>query len=315
MSDMAKTLVFAAAISAFFWVQANAGHAQQSGNAPSTSVPPLRIGSGDLIEVGVYDSPDLSGRFRVDEKGDIAVPLLGAVHVEGQTAEEAGKTIERRFVDADILKPSGARVIVFIAEYASQGITVSGEVKSGGLQAALGVRMFNDVMIAAGGVTPLASSRVIVTRKSDPDHPIAVEYNPEALTPVIPRIQIFPGDAITVPRAGIVYVLGNVMRSGGYILDGRRPLSVETAMALAGGGGHAAALGRVHIVRTLEGGRKEDIAVAVDRIYKGKAPDVVLKDGDILYVPTSTGRLAAEQAISSALSIGTNVAVYRTAYQ
>jgi polysaccharide export outer membrane protein len=175
--------------------------------------------------------------------------------------------------------------------------------------------MFNDVMIAAGGVTPLASSRVIVTRKSDPDHPIAVEYNPEALTPVIPRIQIFPGDAITVPRAGIVYVLGNVMRSGGYILDGRRPLSVETAMALAGGGGHAAALGRVHIVRTLEGGRKEDIAVAVDRIYKGKAPDVVLKDGDILYVPTSTGRLAAEQAISSALSIGTNVAVYRTAYQ
>jgi polysaccharide export outer membrane protein len=312
---MAKKLVFTAAISAFFWVQAGAGLALQTGNAPGASAPPLRIGSGDLIEAGVYDSPDLSGRFRVDEKGDIAVPLLGAVHVEGQTAEEAGKTIERRFVDADILKPSGARVIVFIAEYASQGITVSGEVKSGGLQPALGVRMFNDVMIAAGGVTPLASSRVIVTRKSDPDHPIAVEYNPEALTPVIPRIQIFPGDAITVPRAGIVYVLGNVMRSGGYILDGRRPLSVETAMALAGGGGHAAALGRVHIVRTLEGGRKEDIAVAVDRIYKGKAPDVVLKDGDILYVPTSTGRLAAEQAISSALSIGTNVAVYRTAYQ
>jgi len=53
----------------------------------------------------------------------------------------------------------------------------------------------------------------------------------------------------------------------------------------------------------------------VDRIYKGKAPDVTLKDGDILYVPTSNGRLAAEQAISSALSIGTNVAVYRTAYQ
>ena len=312
---MAKKLVFAAAISAFFWAQAGAGLAQQTGNAPGASAPPLRIGSGDLIEAGVYDSPDLSGRFRVDEKGDIAVPLLGPVHVEGQTAEEAGKTIEKRFVDADILKPSSARVIVFIAEYATQGITVSGEVKSGGLQPALGVRMFNDVMIAAGGVTPLASSRVIVTRKSDPDHPIAVEYNPEALTPVIPRIQIFPGDAITVPRAGIVYVLGNVMRSGGYILDGRRPLSVETAMALAGGGGHAAALGRVHIVRTLEGGRKEDIVVAVDRIYKGKAPDVVLKDGDILYVPTSTGRLAAEQAISSALSIGTNVVVYRTAYQ
>jgi len=313
--DMGKTVVFVAAISVLLLAQPSAGLARQSGAAPPASAPPLRIGSGDLIEISVYDNPDLSGRFRVDEKGDIAVPLLGPVHVEGETAEEAGRTIEKRYVDADILKLSKAQVTVFIAEYASQGITVSGEVKNGGLQPALGVRMFNDVMIAAGGVTQLAASTVIVTRKSDPDHPFTVEYNPEALTPVIPRIQIFPGDTITVPRAGIVYVLGNVMRSGGYILDGRRPLSVETAMALAGGGGHAAALNRVHIVRTLEGGRKEDIIVAVNQIYKGKAPDVNLKDGDILYVPTSNGRLAAEQAISSALSIGTSVVIYRTAYE
>jgi polysaccharide export outer membrane protein len=312
---MAKTVAFAAAVSVFFLVQASAGLAQQSGSAPPASAPPLRIGSGDLIEVSMYDSPDLSGRFRVNEKGDIALPLLGPVHVEGETAEEAGRTVEKRYVDADILKPSNARATVFIAEYASQGITVAGEVKAGGLFPALGVRMFNDVMIAAGGVTQLAASKVIIIRRGDPDHPVTVEYNPEALTPVIPQIQIFPGDAIMVPRAGIVYVLGNVMRSGGYVLDGRRALSVETAMALAGGGGHAAALNRVHLVRTLEGGRKEDIVVAVDRILKGKAPDVVLKDGDILYVPTSNGRLAAEQAISSALSIGTNVAIYRTAYQ
>jgi polysaccharide export outer membrane protein len=312
---MAKTVVFAAAISVLFVVQAGAGIAQQSGGAPPASAPPLRIGSGDLIEISVYDSPDLSGRFRVDEKGDVAVPLLGPVHVEGETAEEAGRAVQQRYVDADILKPSKAQAAVFIAEYASQGITVTGEVKSAGLQPALGVRMFNDVMIAAGGVTPLAASKVIITRKSDPDHPITVEYNPEALTPVMPRIQIFPGDTITVPKAGIVYVLGNVMHSGGYVLDGRRPLSVETVMALAGGGGHAAALSRVHLVRTLEGGRKEDILVAVDRIYKGKAPDVALKDGDILYVPTSNGRLAAEQAISSALNIGTSIAIYRTAYE
>jgi polysaccharide biosynthesis/export protein len=312
---MAKTFVFAAIISAFLLAQAGAVQLQQPGATTPVSAPALRIGSGDLIEISVYDSPDLSGRFRVDEKGDIAVPLLGAVHLEGETAEEAGRTIEKRFVDADILKPSSAGATVFIAEYASQGITVSGEVKSGGLIPALGVRMLNDVMIAAGGVTQLAASKVIVTRRADPDHPIAVDYNPEALTPLIPRIQIFPGDTIMVPRAGIVYVLGNVMRAGGYVLDGRRALTVETAMALAGGGGHAAALSRVHVVRTLESGRKEDIVVAVDRIYKGKAPDLALKDGDILYVPTSTGRLAAEQAISSALNIGTNVAVYRTAYQ
>jgi polysaccharide export outer membrane protein len=312
---MAKTVVFAAAIAAFFLVQANAGAAQQSGASTPVSPPPLRIGSGDLIEVSVYDSPDLSAHYRVDEKGNIAVPLLGLMHVEGETALEAGASIEKRYVDADILKPSRAGVTVFITEYASQGITVAGEVRTAGMVPALGVRMFNDVMIAAGGVTQLAASKAIITHRSDPDHPITVDYNPTALTPVIPQIQILPGDTIMVPRAGIVYVLGNVMRSGGYLLDGRRTLSVEAVMALAGGGGHAAALSRVHIVRTLDDGRKEDIVVAVDRIYKGKAPDVALKDGDILYVPTSNGRLAAEQAISSALSIGTNVAVYRTAYQ
>jgi polysaccharide export outer membrane protein len=312
---MAKTVVIATVISVFFLLQSSVGVAQQAGIAPPVSAPPLRIGSGDLIEISVYDSPDLSGRFRVDEKGDVTVLLIGQVHVEGQTAEEAAGNLGKRYVDADILKPSNAPLTVFIAEYASQGIMVTGEVKSTGLVPALGVRMLNDVIGSAGGVTQLAASKAIITHKGDPEHAVVVEYNPEALNPVIPQLQVFPGDTIMIPRAGIVYVLGDVMRSGGYVLDGRRNLSVEAAMALAGGGGHAAALNRVHIVRTLESGRKEDIVVAVNRIYKGKAPDVTLKDGDIVYVPTSNGRLITEQAISSALSIGTNVAIYRTAYQ
>jgi polysaccharide export outer membrane protein len=164
-------------------------------------------------------------------------------------------------------------------------------------------------------VTPTASSKVVITRKSDPENPVSVDYNPTALTPVIPRVQIFPGDTIVVPRAGIVYVLGNVNRPGGFVLDGRNSLTVEEAMALAGGDRHAAALNRVQLVRTLEGGRKEDIIISVKLIQKGKAPDVAMKDGDILYVPTSVGKLASEQAITSALGIGTQVVTYRTAYQ
>ena len=314
MSNMSKTIAFAAAISAFLLVQASGGLAQEPENPKPNSAPPLRIGSGDLIEVSVFDSPELSGRFRVDEKGDIAVPLLGKVHVEGETAAEAGTTVEERYVDSDILKPTKAHATVFISEYATQGIMVTGQVKGGGLFPALGVRMFSDVMIAAGGVTPTASSKVVITRKSDPDHPITVEYNPEALAPVVPKIQIFPGDTITVPRAGIVYVLGNVGHSGGYVLDGRKSLTVETAMALAGGGGHGAAMNSVHLVRTYDGGRKEDIHLEVKRILLGKAPDVELKDGDILYVPTSNVKLFTEQAINSAIGIGTSVAIYRTAY-
>jgi polysaccharide export outer membrane protein len=314
VSNMTKTIAFAAAISAFLMVQAMGGFAQETGSPTPNTAPPLRIGSGDLLEISVFDSPELSGRFRVDEKGDISAPLIGPVRVEGKTAVEAGEAVQQHYVDADILKPTKAHATVFISEYATQGILVTGEVKSGGLFPALGVRMFNDVMIAAGGVTATASSKVVITRKSDPDHPITVEYNPEALAPVVPKIQIFPGDTITVPRAGIVYVLGNVGHSGGFVLDGRKALTVETAMALSGGGGHGAAMNDVHLIRTYDGGRKEDIHLEVKRILLGKAPDVELKDGDILYVPTSNVKLFTEQAINSAIGIGTSVAIYRTAY-
>ena len=128
---------------------------------------------------------------------------------------------------------------------------------------ALGVRKLQDVVVAAGGVSQAAASKVIITRKDDPAHPLTVDYNPEALKPVIPDIQIFPGDSILVPRAGIVYVVGNVQRSGGYVLDGRNQLTVEEALALAGGSSHAPDLRHVQLVRTLDDGRKEMIALIV----------------------------------------------------
>ena len=312
---MAKTFLFQAAIAAFLIAQAAGGVAQQNDSLPPFSAAPLRIGSGDMIEVSVYDSPDLSGRFRVDEKGDITIPLLGAVHVEGETASEAGTTIEQQFVKAEILKAYNAHATVFIAEYATQGILVNGEARSPGLYPALGVRMLNDVMTAAGGISPTASTKLVITRKTDPENPITVEYDPEATPPIVPRIQIFPGDTISVPIAGSVYVLGGIGHSGIYILEGHHTLTVEKVMALAGGTTHGANSSHSHIVRTFAGGKKEDIEFSVNAILKGKAPDIALKDGDILYVPISNVKVALERGIETAIAIGTTVLTYRVAYQ
>lgn len=293
-----------------------AAWAQSAGNAPpAPAAPALTIGVGDLVDVVIYDSPELSGRFRVNEKGEVEMPLLGSVHVDGLTAEQAAKLIQDRYVAAEILQPESTRATVFIEEYASQGITITGEVKNAGVYPALGVRMLNDVLTAAGGVLPTASAKVIVTHRSAPQHAETVEYNPAALKPVIPAVQVFPGDTIMVPRAGVVYVAGNVVKPGAYLLDGREPLTALEAVTLAGGTSQAPALRRVQLVRKLEGGRKEMMIVPLSRIYKGKAPDVALVDGDILYVPTSTGKLAAERAITSMVSIGTSVGVYRASYQ
>lgn len=304
--------IYVAAACALFLILACSGRAQQS--IPRT-VPALRVGPGDLIEVTIYDNPDLSGHFRVDEKGDIVAPLIGVVHVEGNTAEEIGKLLEKRYLDEEILPFDRDYATVFISEYASQGITVSGEVKAAGTFPALGIRMLHDMITAAGGVLPTAASKAIITRKDDRDHPITVVYNPDALHPIVPEVQIFPGDTIMVPRAGIVYVLGNVTRPGGYVLGGRDTLTVEAALALAGNTGKAAAAGSAHLVRTQEDGKKVDVVLELNQILKGKAPDLAMKDGDMLFVPTSNAKLITQQAITSALQIGSQVTIYKTALQ
>ena len=136
----------------------------------------------------------------------------------GLTAEQVAKLIDEKYVKAEILVavPQGLHATVFIEEYTSQGITVSGEVKSPGVYPAFGVKMLNDVLTAAGGSTEAASLNVIITRRGDPGHPITTIYDPRALPRVIPEVQIFPGDTVLVPRAGTVYVLGAVNRSGAY---------------------------------------------------------------------------------------------------
>ena len=312
---MAKTLARAMMLGILFCAQILAGMAQQSSAAAPNPMPPLRIGSGDLIEVSMFENPDLSGRYRVDEMGDITIPLIGHVHLAGMTANEAATTIEELYVRGQILLPANSHATVFIAEYATQGITINGEVRTPGVYPALGVHKLNDLIAAAGGITVLASSHVVITHKDDPGNPTTVEYNPSALKPIVPDVQILPGDSILIPKAGVVYVAGNVAKPGVYVLDGRRALTVEELMALVGGGGKASALKRVQLVRTMDDGRKEQITIPVSLIFKGRAPDVALIDGDILFVPTSTGKLISEQAITDAVGIGTGVLVYRTSNQ
>lgn len=311
---MHKPRIYALALPIIMLGQAMSAIAQQPAQTAPFREPSLHIGAGDLLQVNIFEDPELSGQFRVDAHGDISLPLVGHVHVAGDTADQVGTLVAKHYVDAGILKPESSYATVSIVEYATQGITVNGDVKNPGIYPALGVRMLNDVIAAAGGLLPTSASKVIITHRDDSEHPAEVTYNPGALTPKIPNVQIFPGDSILVPRAGIVYVLGDVNRSGGFALDGRQDLTLQEAIALADGTGKAAALKRVQVVRSLNDGRKEAMTVSIKDIYKGKAPDVILHDGDVVYVPTSTGKLAAEQAISSALGVGTGVAVYRSAY-
>jgi len=304
-------MIKATAIGVLAVSAAVAAFAQQA----SFNAPALRIASGDLIDLEMYDNADLSGHFRVNENGDVRLPLMGEVHVAGETAEQAAELFEKRYVEQEILKPANSHATVQITEYATQGIVVSGEVHSPGTYPALGVRMFNDVITAAGGVLQTASREVVIAHRGDPDHTVKVEYDPFLANPLIPQVQLLPGDTVTVPKAGVVYVVGVVGRPGVFVLEGHEPMTALKIIAQASPDRHESNLKQVILIRTDETGHRAATILPMGKIEQGKEPDVAVKDGDILYVPHSFLGQIAPQAISSALGMLSSLVMYRFIYQ
>src|ERR1700730_5646081 len=162
--------------------------------APSAH--PLQISAGDLLEVDVFDTTDLSGKLRVDEHGTITMPLAGNLPVSGMTAEQAGKAIEAHLLQRDILKDP--HVSVSVLEYATQGVTVLGEVKNPGVYPLLGAHGVLDLVSAAGGATPNAGKAVTITHREDPNHPIIVKVESKPGSSAALTVDVSPGDTIMV---------------------------------------------------------------------------------------------------------------------
>jgi polysaccharide export outer membrane protein len=124
------------------------------------------------------------------------------------------------------------------------------------------------------------------------------------------NIQIKPHDVITVPRARLVYVLGNVGRPGGYVMQENETMSLTQAIALAGGWDKMAALGSARILRANGGPTREQIPANVKKIMENKAPDLQLRPDDILYIPNSMSKVIGARGAEAAIGIGTGVLVW-----
>jgi polysaccharide biosynthesis/export protein len=126
------------------------------------------------------------------------------------------------------------------------------------------------------------------------------------------NVVIQPGDVVTVPHAGIVYVLGAVSKPGGYtVTNDRAQLSTLKVLSLAGGLDKTAKSDRAVIVRKDATGQQQQVDVDLKKIMKFESEDVQLRPSDILYVPRSAGRQAAIRAAELATAIGTGVLIYR----
>lgn len=311
-SSQLRKLLVAVSLCVLLTVSVLAQTAPPSASAPQAAPVPatahaLRISAGDLIELGVFDTPELSGRLRVSEEGDVLLPIAGAMHIAGMTSGEAAAAIEHRLLSADILKDP--HVSVFITEYATQGVNVGGEVRTPGVYPLLGSHGLMDLIAASGGLAPTAGRAVTITHKSDPEHPIIVQID---TTPgsVSPSVDIQPGDTITVSHSGIVYVVGDVAKAGGFLIEGNQRLTVLQVLALASGPNHSAAQNKSRIIRKTTTGRME-FPVPIKQIIAGKAVDPMLEDGDILYVPGSAGKAAVLRGTEAAIAVTTGLIVYK----
>jgi polysaccharide biosynthesis/export protein len=303
-----------------------------AGFSPTTAAQPadsLRatyvLGADDQITVRVIDVEEFNEKpVRIDMDGTIKLPLAGRISAAGLTVEQLEAEIARS-LKTYVRRPE---VVVAIAEFRSQPVSVIGSVKSPGVHQLQGRKTLVEVLSLAGGLADDAGYSVRITRH--------LEWGPIPLanatkdasggfsiaeiglkgildaTKPEENILIKPNDVISVPRAEMVYVTGQVHRSGAFVLNGRQTMTVLQALSLAGGIDGASAPQHTRILRAAKGlSEREELPVDLKMIMDGKANDVPLQPDDILFIPSSLPKKAAIRAIEAAIQIGTGIAVFR----
>ena len=277
--------------------------------APQPQTPSaLVIGPGDELEITVYGAPDLSEHTRVSAGGSISIPLVGSVHVGGLTSSEAEGAIESQLRQNHIL--NDPQVSLFVKEYISSGISVAGEVAKPGFYSVLGPHRLLDVLEEAGGPTDRASNRVVVSHRGQQDS-TTYTLSKDPAEMAANNVDLQPGDTVVVPRAGVVYVLGEVNKPGGYVMNSTGGVTVLQLVAVAGGTTRVASAGKTRLLRKTDTGFQEQ-QVDLKKLLRGHTKDVAVSNEDILYVPTSGVKRALDASALVAMAAGT--AIWRVPY-
>lgn len=277
--------------------------AQGQGNSLQSAIVPDQsantIGPGDLLDLTVFNVPELILKVRVDSHGVVSLPLIGDMKLAGTTVRDAQLLIARELVDRQMVKKP--QVSVFIEEFATQGITVYGEVNTPGIYPLMGPHKLYDAISAAGGLTLKSGRTLTILHAGQTDHPEAINLLGSLEQT---NVTISPGDTIIVPKTGVVYVLGEVNKPGVFLMENNTSISLVKAIALAQGTTKLASLKRAIILRKSPDGTAET-TVSLDRIYSGKDRDLQLSAEDTVFVPLSNvknyGAMGIQAAIQAAL--------------
>ena len=283
------------------------------------------LGPDDEITVKALEAEEISGDpLRLDPAGYISLPLIGRVRAAGRTPEQLEAELSRR-LSAYIREP---KVSVGISRFRSQPVSVIGAVNRPGVHQLEGRKTLIEMLSLAGGLREDAGHKVKITRRAEwgavplpsaetdasgqfSTAEISLQEVMEARNPA-ENVLIMPHDVITVPRAEMIYVVGGVHRSGGFVLNERESITVLQALALAGGLRATAKRKAGKILRSGEpGARRTEIAVNLNHIMAGTSLDVPLEREDILFVPHSGGKAALQRVAEAGVTMGTGMMIWR----
>jgi uncharacterized protein involved in exopolysaccharide biosynthesis/protein involved in polysaccharide export with SLBB domain len=276
--------------------------------AQLSAIMPAPIAPGDSLDVSEFHTPEFHSEVRVGQEGTVTLPLIGIVPVAGLDEQGAARAIEKALIDKRMLLHPLVSVTVTV--YVGEDVSVLGEVARPGVYPYTLHHRLLDLVSAASGLTPNAGRLVNIYRRDDAKTPHAVVLDPggtDAGGDHNPELS--PGDTVQVSRAGLVYVIGAVVRPGGFPVDPTQGLTVVQALSLAWGPSQTAATTKALLIREQNGGRTM-ISLNLRRMLRGKDPDQPIRDRDILFVPDSTAKNLWNRTMESAIQSTIGVTIY-----
>ena len=263
---------------------------------------------GDLLEVSEFHTPEFRSSVRVSADGSVRLPMVEDVRVDGMNEHEAAQAIAAALVTRGML--NHPQVSVFVSVHVGQDVSVLGEVARPGVYPYTVHHRLFDLISAASGVSSMAGGVANIFHRDDPNtpHPIALEASGLAARGEL-NPELAPGDTVQITRAGLVYVLGDVIRPGGFTVDPTQEFTVLKALSLAWGPSQNASTRKALLIREQKGGRIVT-SLNLKRMLKGQDPDQLIRDHDILYVPDSTAKNLINRTIESAIQSAAGVSIY-----
>jgi polysaccharide export outer membrane protein len=274
----------------------------------SASPMPAPIASGDFLEVSEVHTPEFHSAVRVSPSGTVTLPMIHEVRIGGMDEQGAAHAIEAALVTQGMLLHP--LVSVLVISYAGQDMSVLGEVVRPGVYPYTMHHRLLDLISAASGLAPGAGRLVNVFHRDDAKTPHPVVLDPSGTdTASDHNPELAPGDTVQVSRAGLVYVVGDVLRPGGFPVDPAQGLTVVQAISLAWGPTQNAATAKALLIREQKGGRTIT-TLNLKRMLHGQEPDQTVRDHDILYVPDSAAKNLWNRTMESAIQSAIGVTIY-----